>query len=137
MKINDLFENNENLKLNIKEVGGGYRLFVLADELPDYSKDSKRDSQFLQNEQAIGYADLDTGALNDYLWISQIYVATDYQRKGIAKEIYNKALEFAHSNGYKGIVSDPDERNEISDKFWKKYGQGKTISGYNKITRKI
>lgn len=67
---------------------------------------------------------------DEYLEVRDIYLDDDFIGKGFGKNLYQKALEIAKKNGYKGIASDTTSRSENANRFWKKYSV-KKISTYD------
>ena len=49
--------------------------------------------------------------------------------KGIYQQSLIKAMQFAKSKGFEGIVSDESSRNDMATKAWKKIPNAKLIKG--------
>ena len=65
---------------------------------------------------------LETGA--DYLWINELYVESEYRRKGYASEIMNFIENWSIKNGIKLIATTTGKKNKTAMKFFKNSGYG-------------
>ena len=53
-----------------------------------------------------------------YLAVSTIFVAKEF-RGGLGVALYQRLIEVVKSKGFKGLASNPDDRNIVSDRVWK------------------
>ena len=63
---------------------------------------------------------LETGA--DYLWINELYVESEYRRKGCASEIMNFIENWSIKNGIELIVTTTGKKNKTAMSFYKSKG---------------
>lgn len=54
--------------------------------------------------------------------LKRMYVAKDYRRKGIGKQLLNKIIEFCRSKGYKKIILSTYPQMKDALEFYKKNG---------------
>jgi predicted GNAT family acetyltransferase len=74
---------------------------------------------------AIGFMDLssvpyfsDEPPPTGFVVVNEAFVAEEYRRQGLGRQMYAKALEWAHSAGYRGLASDTDQRTMAAERFW-------------------
>jgi GNAT superfamily N-acetyltransferase len=77
--------------------------------------------------------------INDpYALVCNVKIAKSMQGRGLGIRLYNRALKVAKRYFHaKGLASNPYDRNQRSNPFWKKYGQGKINKLYDYISSLI
>lgn len=78
----------------------------------------------LQNNKVAGFASYGTfRPYSAYQFTAEIsvYIDPDYQKKGIAKMLYNSLIPMAKQNGIHSLIAGIDAQNEISIRLHEQY----------------
>ena len=80
------------------------------------------------DEKPIGYCislikkNIPLFKINEYGYISDLYVKNDYQRKGVGKKLINKSKKFFKKQKIKYLELTTNHNNYEAIKFYQKYG---------------
>lgn len=124
MKLTDLYERDSINDYNFIEQ---QNFITIVKE--GFTSESKNEPSYIMSRIRkvsgyVGEIQMDYDSYDDYAVVANIHVVSDMRKKGIAKILYNKALELSKKKRKKGIASLEFMRNDISNAIWKKYGQG-------------
>jgi len=127
-----LYEFANQVDFKIKKFGDfGFRIYVLSDVEIDKNSIPPSYRKVFKYPNQVGFIDVGEPKFG-YLKIENVFLVPEVRRQGLGKILYNKALEIAKKEfAAKGLYSDPSERNEISDKFWRSKSQGSGPGGIN------
>lgn len=84
----------------------------------------------MTEENQVGFLDLSQEgrdgdrAPRGYLAVNNVFLSEEYRRKGIGRLLYREALKLAKKKGFRGLASEVNSRNVISDKIWSQLAQG-------------